>query len=79
MVIKNWEPFVSLPELAIPVTFSIQKLLTVTSSQRTQQPSLSVLQLEILVGELLPVYGLATSTYKHNISITPHTATFRVS
>lgn len=60
---KNWEPLVSLPALAMPD--DCQNMLTLNQMNRilTQLALLGVAKLEVLILELVAVDRLAASTY----------------
>ena len=62
VVMKNWEPFVSFPAFAIPVSIRRPSRCEGQRFQRTEEAFLAVLQLEVLIGELVSIDGLAAST-----------------
>lgn len=66
VVMKNCEPFVSLPALAMPVLSSSASApnhaLESACTTRTQEPFLGMLELEVLVGKSVSVDALPAST-----------------
>jgi hypothetical protein len=66
VVMKNWEPLVSLPALAMPRDGQIHvKLRTRRVDLLTQLALLGVAQLEVLILELVAVDRLSASTCTH--------------
>lgn len=63
VVMKNWEPLVSLPALAIPASVSSSLLCNdrQQQEQHTQKALAGVPYLEVLILELVAVDRLATS------------------
>lgn len=77
VVMKNWEPLVSLPALAMPRRWLVSWS-THPQGHRaglhTQETLLGVAKLEVLILELVAVDGLATSACQRELIFTSYTS-----